>query len=339
MDVRMTRGDAQTDPSDQPSDKQSRGSQRWTQLVVSWSDSPLAPMATNNGSPTSWARWTAIEGLVRLKALALVVVVVSCVSWLISWMPYGAIALGNFPDYVSPEDYDDLVSLGRPLWIVWVPALAILLAAIATLYFAVRGCAARLSEAERATVEAALAREREERRGHERDIQEFGPDGLTDTFAGASHAPRYLSFYLVALAVTVLFLLATVVEGDIYPWASWVGGVAAVVFSSVGLVLLAGIAVCFGLYAALYWVRGIRWWRYVAAHGLVGVALERAEDTSTSEDPKAVHSGLSPGTGAGAVSTAGDSSPLPVAARAAHGVGRRTRHRRRRHRRLGRRGR
>ncbi len=29
-----------------------------------------------------------------------------------------------------------------------------------------------------------------------------------------------------------------------------------------------------GVYLALLWVKGIRWWRYAAAHHLVGATLE-----------------------------------------------------------------
>ncbi|RHW24155.1 hypothetical protein D0Z08_25895 [Nocardioides immobilis] len=85
-------------------------------MEVSWSDSPLAPMATINGRLSSWARWLVAEGLVRLKGLAIIVLVATFAAWLISWLPYWLIAWMAIVDgdLVSREDYEGLWEPGAP---------------------------------------------------------------------------------------------------------------------------------------------------------------------------------------------------------------------------------
>ena len=264
----------------------------WARSLVSWSDSPLAPMATIDGRFSSWTRWVFVEGLCRLATLCVFVFGLVFVVWVMSWLPYWLLELLGFwsGNLISRDQYQDIFVSSRGLWVYWLPALVTLMVASGIVRHNVRTCEPRLSQAERRAAERAVERERSERT---RDTQAVHETAVTsqetvaqDAYAihtaatAAHHAPKHVSFYLVILAATVVVVRAFVVEPGMYPWHSSTDGAVAMVFATLGMLCVALIGVALGVYLGLLWVKAIRWWRYSAACKLV--AWEPPEPTEES---------------------------------------------------------
>lgn len=299
----MATGDATPNPASGPetpapdqAERHGDAPSTWVTTLVSWSDSPLAPMATINGRITSCAGWLLAEGLSRLAFVSALILGLGLAGWLVSWFPYWLIAWAALTDgeIISREDYNG-IRLGRELWRYWLPAGVVLVLSVWTLKRILRLCEQHLSPTERREAEKRLARETAEREESGREVHttivnaqgsplEDQVVGTHIAVSGARHAPRHLSLYAVGAAVATALVQAFVVDYDMYPWHPSVNGAGATILTALFFVFELAIILGGCIWVALLWVKGIRWTRYAAALRLAGADFSRDPRPATAVD-------------------------------------------------------